>query len=219
MRLHHTATDPPVAGVRVEPVMDQSGGGFVVCLIPESTNKPHRAEFVTNKPHYIRFGDDFVVMSQAVLRSMFFPRTSPRYAVRMSCQARNVRASQSGPIEVRVTIRNYGKATAREPFVVLRAEPCNLSSASTHANRGWEIVMVENGAGFSASASIHPGATAPTIRAHLPSANSSVLESIVVDCVIYSLDAEPSRFSTAFGVTDLLGGSVLTLDANEVPFA
>ena len=63
MELHHQATDPPVLNVEIESYPDPgaSGAGFVVCLVPESPFRPHRAEHVTNKPYYIRAGDDFVI--------------------------------------------------------------------------------------------------------------------------------------------------------------
>jgi hypothetical protein len=134
-RLHHTATDPPVAEVRVEPVMDKAGGGFVVCLIPESSHKPHRAEFITNKPYYLRAGDDFVVMSPAVLRSMFYPRTSPRFAVRIDCRGRNLQTTVA-TFDFCVTIRNVGNATAREPFVVLQVSPYGTTVPSVNHGIG-----------------------------------------------------------------------------------
>ncbi len=95
MALHHNATDPPIAGIRIEPVNDSAGGGFVVCFIPESSNRPHRAEFLTNKPHLMRVGDDFVLMSQSVLRGMFFPRLNPRYSVQIECRGAICKTTKS----------------------------------------------------------------------------------------------------------------------------
>jgi len=217
MRLHHTATDPPVAGVRVEPVTDQAGGGFVVCLIPESRNKPHRAEFVTNKPHYIRFGDDFVVMSQAVLRSMFFPQANPQYSVLIRCRGRNLQNPAVGTFDFFVTIRNVGNATAREPFVVLQVSPYGAAAPSVNHRLGWQHVHVENGTGLLGGTSIHPGATAPTIRADFPKLSEAAENRVIVNCVIHSLDAEPKRFSTAFSLTEILAGNDLVNDASELP--
>jgi hypothetical protein len=128
LRLHHGATDPPVLGVRIEHVTEPDGRGFVVCFIPESEHKPHRAEFCKNKPYYMRTGDDFVVMPPSVLRSMFFPRASPRYAVQVGCHGQ-LRNSAIQNIQLWVIIRNVGEATAREPFVVLNVQQLSNFSA------------------------------------------------------------------------------------------
>ena len=70
-------TDPPVHGIEVEVIEGPSGQGFVVCFIPESTNKPHRSEHKTYKPYMIRCGDSSVIPSPSLLRSMFYPRDRP----------------------------------------------------------------------------------------------------------------------------------------------
>src|SRR5258706_3165553 len=73
--LHHTATDPPVLGVELREFPDQvaAGHGYVVCLVPESAVKPHRAENVTTKPYYIPAGDSFLPPSTSLLRHLIFP--------------------------------------------------------------------------------------------------------------------------------------------------
>jgi hypothetical protein len=215
-RLHHTATDPPIAGVSIEPVMDQAGAGFVVCLIPESSHKPHRAEFVTNKPYYMRVGDDFLVMPPAVLRSMFFPQSSLRYTVRIKCQGRNLQNPRAGTFDFFVTIRNVGNATAREPFVVLQVSPYGTTAPSVNHRLGWQSVHVENGTGLLGGASIHPGATAPTIRANFPKLTEAAENRVTVGCVVHSVDAEPRKFSTSFNLAEILSGDAITQDATEV---
>jgi Putative DNA-binding domain len=72
--LHLQATDPPVPGVRIEAYPDPSNGGkgFVVCYIPESDYKPHRAE-TANRRWMMRIGSNFVDVPPPVLRSLFFP--------------------------------------------------------------------------------------------------------------------------------------------------
>jgi hypothetical protein len=78
-------------------------------------------------------------------------------------------------------------------------------------------VDVENGTGLRGGASIHPGAIAPTIRAGFPKLTEATENSVAVVCVIHSLDAEPSRFSAAFNLTEILGGEPLTYEAIELP--
>lgn len=50
---------------------------YVVCYIPESDHKPHRAE-LAGRNYYLRIGDSSVVPPVSLLRSLFYPgsRTS-----------------------------------------------------------------------------------------------------------------------------------------------
>ena len=73
--LHLQATDPPVPGVLIEAFPDSvsPGKGFVVCYIPESDYKPHRAEMASRR-WMMRIGSNFVDVPPPVLRSLFFPQ-------------------------------------------------------------------------------------------------------------------------------------------------
>jgi hypothetical protein len=214
MELHHSATDPPIAGVRVEPIPSPAGGGFVVCLIPESTDKPHRAELVKNKPFYIRVGDDFVLAPRSILRTMFYPRNSPRYSVRIKCQGERPHGNLAR-VALEITITNKGSATAREPFVsVQMAPPAGLISMGY--NPPWRNVAVRNGSGFQAEASIHPGATAPSIRARFDTdGNKQPSDSIEVVCLVYALDAEVRRFETCFDWSAIRGSKGVDEEVRE----
>lgn len=117
MQLHHQATDPPVLGVLVEQFSNLSGKGFVVCLVPESRFKPHRAEHEKNKPYYLRAGDDFVVAPVAVLRAMFHPRTKPHLRVRASFMDLS---KTNKSIRWLFQIQNTGTATARDICMCLK---------------------------------------------------------------------------------------------------
>jgi predicted HTH transcriptional regulator len=79
-QLHPTATDPPLIGVESKAIFDNgsTGPGFVVSYVPESDVKPHRAELMEGKPYMLRIGDTFKNPSPAILRNLFFPRSSAR---------------------------------------------------------------------------------------------------------------------------------------------
>lgn len=215
LRLHHVATDPPVVGVRVEHVTEADGRGFVVCFVPESGHKPHRAELCKNKQYYLRVGDDFVVMQPSVLRSLFFPKAAPQYTVRIRCRGRNLQTTV-GTIDVFVTIQNSGSATAREPFVVLSSDAFGSISPNVHPETSWEHVPVENGAGMAGRSSIHPGATAPPIRADYPKLTQAPGGQIIIQCAIHSLDTPPKRFSATFELSAVLAGNDVTKQATEL---
>ena len=61
------------------------GSGFVVCLIPEGIHKPYLASLHPVKQYYQRIGDSFAVIPHAMLRSLFYPRTSPRLCLDVIC--------------------------------------------------------------------------------------------------------------------------------------
>lgn len=79
-QLHPTATDPPLVGVDSRAIFDNGrrGPGFVVSYVPESDVKPHRAELMEGTPYMLRIGDTFKNPSPAILRNLFFPRSSAR---------------------------------------------------------------------------------------------------------------------------------------------
>jgi len=83
--LHLHATDPPVPGVLVEAYSDSAntGKGFVVCYIPESDYKPHRAE-MGGKRWVMRSGNNFVDVSPSVLRSLFFPHRQSYISIQVA---------------------------------------------------------------------------------------------------------------------------------------
>jgi hypothetical protein len=105
------SNSPPVNGVQIEiiahPAEDR---GFVVCYIPESKNKPHRAEFPTNKPYLHRVDDNNKVINPSLLQSLFYPKASPQFRLRASI--RQIGSTRSAMITVELA--NTGKATASD---------------------------------------------------------------------------------------------------------
>jgi hypothetical protein len=204
MTLHHMATDPPVSGIQVEAINDAADGGFVVCLIPESNFKPHRAEW-TGEQYYMRIGDDFVVIPRSILASMFYPRTRPQYRATVACQnfySSNLNTRMSAWID----IENTGTATARDTYIVIEARPEFLSLTSYSQPETWlpEPASHKNKAGLRfRSGSVHPGTTAPTIRLNLEAGPPDFVSSCSLQFSIYSQDVQPQTFIAKFGPTDL----------------
>jgi Putative DNA-binding domain len=79
MELRHEACDPPVANIDIKelPISNTGKEGFVVCHIPESSNKPHRSEF-PDKHFFLRMGDSSRECNVSVLRQLFYPKKNPR---------------------------------------------------------------------------------------------------------------------------------------------
>jgi hypothetical protein len=69
-------TDPTVPNVEIESFhfADKSRGGFVVCLVPESTHKPHCTVIPKSRQYFVRLGDSFRVAPTSLLRALFYPQ-------------------------------------------------------------------------------------------------------------------------------------------------
>lgn len=104
---------PPVAGVRIDAVPDPENRkrGYVVCYIPESGNKPHRAE-LAGRNYYLRIGDSSVVPPVSLLRSLFFPGSKASFAL----QARKSRSTGG----LRFELFNTGTVSAEDVMVTVR---------------------------------------------------------------------------------------------------
>ena len=201
MELHHQSTDPPVANVEIEPYPDPGAGGagFVVCLIPESPFRPHRAEHLTNKPYYIRAGDDFVIPSPALLRHLFFPHTYSHLWVEVVVDARE--------IKYRVRIHNSGTATAQGVFVVLQTD----FRGKFFAGSGWtEISNPQGQVAFAAKRAIHPGAVSELVvmnqSTDIPS--PSPFLPVHFRFLMYAHDREPQVATVTFSDAEIEGKAV-----------
>ncbi len=183
MELHHQSTDPPVANVEIEPYPDPGAGGagFVVCLIPESPFRPHRAEHLTNKPYYIRAGDDFVIPSPALLRHLFFPHTYSHLWVetaitvkpQTSLNQKGFSLPDGADIGYNVRIHNSGTATAQDVYVVLQTD----IRGQYRIGKDWiETANPQGQSALLARRPLHPGAVSElfvlTQRATLPKHHS-----------------------------------------------
>ena len=104
---------PPVAGVRIDavPDPDNRNRGFVVCYIPESGNKPHRAE-LAGRNYYLRIGDSSVVPPVSLLRSLFFPGSKTSFTLK----ARKSRSTGG----LRFELFNTGTVSAEDVMVTVR---------------------------------------------------------------------------------------------------
>jgi hypothetical protein len=148
------ATDPPVGGIRIEAVTHETEErGFVVCLIPESASRPHRAELVENKPYFIRVADNCVVPNRSLLRAMFFPHSQPRFRLRASYRPLN--ESENRYI---IELENVGSATALNVY-------CNACTEKTFAwkeiTNGIRVNPGSNSFNVVSQIALHPGMVLP----------------------------------------------------------
>ena len=106
------ATVDPVQGVDIRSFQKNDGTdtGYVVCLIPQGSNPPYRADLDTAKQYWLRSQDKFVVMPHALLRSLFYPHLFPKISFRVT-RAQNL---------YHIFLTNTGTATAEELTVYMR---------------------------------------------------------------------------------------------------
>jgi hypothetical protein len=155
--LHRVATDPPTIGVEIREFLDAgSSEGFVVCHVPESKSKPHRAEHVKNKPYYIRAGDSFTVAPPPLLRSLFYPKTSAKLRVSVvPCwdEWDGVRFAPFPRLKFSLEIENDGTATARDVFVTVHP----LGDMQLNVEPFWVKRNSLKGPGIAYAEPLHPG--------------------------------------------------------------
>jgi len=153
------ATNPPVMGVEISSYVDTNGNGFVVCFIPESSFKPHRAEF-SNKHYYYRASDDFLVAEPGLLRVLFYPKSKARIEieVKLSYTRNLVGKVWKSPLSFEVALGNTGTATAKDIYIVMSNTFRPKREVKLKAGSNWK--SIEHGFGkhsLIATIPIHPG--------------------------------------------------------------
>lgn len=126
------ATVDPVLGVEYLPIEDQpDGGGFAVCLVPEGSHKPYRAELDASKNYFQRAGDSFVIINHSLLRTLFYPRNAPQFEIELRVHFLNIMLRM-----VYATIRNVGTGTARETMAEITSDNPAVDRIQPHGAFG-----------------------------------------------------------------------------------
>lgn len=208
--LHHVATEPPVLGVKIEAYTKpgSTDEGFVICFIPESPFRPHRAEHA-GRQYFIRAGDDFVTPSVSLLRNLFYPQSRCLLVPTFRVNHEN----RGGAVECVINgyLQNKGSATAFDTFVTTHCDP-NGVAYSLVGGEGWETgpyVPYRS----RATRPIHPGVStrflaagyspndAPTLRMH-----------------IFAKDAEPTEWITTFTKAEIQSSSEKECERRSLQF-
>jgi len=166
--LQSQSNDPPVAGVDYWHADDDGtkNAGFVVCLVPESKFKPHRAE-LADRNYYIRAGDSFHIPSVSLLKNLFFPEYHSHLWPELKT------SFDTGTVQVEGFLHNSGIATAKNVvvFVVHNAQtPWKLDPATNN----WHVIDTLHpehlrGTGLTSPfLPIHPGTTSACFRLSRP---------------------------------------------------
>ncbi len=175
------ATNPPVIGVEYQSYSNSSGDGFVVCLIPESIHKPHRAEF-EHKNYYYRAGDDFLIAEPGLLRTLFYPQSNPYIWLEVDLHYRlkpvdlaieyqkapndfgfnKLLNSGTSAMSLEVTLHNDGTATAKDLYIVVESS----DRLNFYQRVDWDISEnLLGSAAFLSRRPFHPGEVTELISA------------------------------------------------------
>jgi hypothetical protein len=197
MQLQREATDPPVPEVVIEAFTDTaSKKGVVVCFVPESKFRPHRAEYVHNNPYYLRISDNFLVMPVAVLRGMFYPRSQSR--LRTKIIPRGIRNDLGACTRWNwgVRIENAGTATARDASVLIKS---NFHLDKATIDQDCQISRMEpDFETIFCGRPIHPGGFHDIITYREAAATLSSRQKTTFEFKLYANDSEPVFETLAF---------------------
>lgn len=198
LQLHGDATNPPVQGIEVEayPQGGSEGPGFVVCYIPDSPDRPHRAEH--DKRFYIRAGDDFHVASVSLLRSLFFPHAQSRLVPEVRINPPN--ASSGWKLTVFLKLHNTGTATAHDAFLIVRHDD-RYQFMPPGYNKSVVLDDRRNPYYITLDKSLHPGLSFSVLTLYVlkgmeevPRHGSLHDQGFWFEVFVYSRDAEPFKW-------------------------
>lgn len=131
-QLQH-GTDPLVSGVETIPIPSSGDPGFVVCYIPESTYKPHRALLCTGHPYFGRFSHRTDIVPTTWLRRLFYPEKTLRLMGRLDVVAND---SVESNWRINGFVANCGPVTAQSMYVqIVSNQICKF-----HAMGDWQPI-------------------------------------------------------------------------------
>ena len=220
------ATNPPVMGVEYQSYAGPAGDGFVVCLIPMSAHRPHRAEFA-DRHYFYRAGDDFLQAEPGLLRILFYPQARPHLTAEVTLRFELLPPDLAGayrdspfafnkvintPSQMRldVVLHNTGTATAKDIYVVVRAS----EGLDFHGGMDWDLSRNPRWhASFQARRPIHPGEITELFTSDFQRTfgNNTVSDGGIVpyfqgvhlQLVIYAEGTEPQEMLAEFAREDL----------------
>jgi Schlafen, AlbA_2 len=210
------ATVDPIAGVDLAHYDTGSGEGFVICLIPESSQKPHRAQLVPARQYYQRIGDSFTIIPHSLLRSLFFPQLHPRLEARIIVRFR--REQEKGLLDFECSLCNNSLASARnlDAYVHINRP---FVGASAKDSFSLDYRIGSSGIGLSVMKPLHPGKhmgmftctySEPITPGNLDGSWSPTLNEITFRIYIHMMDQEAQVLVATIPESDLKPNRVVT---------
>jgi hypothetical protein len=210
--MKRSATDPPVLGVEVEAFPPGNPNeGFVVCLVPESDLKPHRAEIKGRPQYHIRVSDSFKVAPVQLLRYLFYPRTRAVFEVSVAFRWEPVLPPQirlEARLILEASLTNKGPATARDLYVVARVGPDSEPCSAITRHPAWSASGTAGEAFLVVPRPIHPGDSQHLFRASWQHGmrNAGVnrwepaCNDLTIEFDLFANDQEKQTVATSFSI-------------------
>lgn len=202
MELLRDATDPPILGVDIKEYQDPAKApeGFVVCYIPESTQKPVRSDLPPRGIYWMRVGESTKVMPLPFLRSLFYPQVRARLRVTLQFEQAQDGPELSRPEgQFRFLIHNEGPATAHDVVVDLMGDT-SYPFKTCHAMNDRRLV-----GGLNSTASIerlHPGMTSIAFDGYMPDVKS-IVQPLRFKLTLYARDRDAEKLLITANYYDL----------------
>lgn len=122
--LKNDTVEPPVPGVKIRSICKLgSAEGFVICLIPESDFRPHRAKHA-DKEYYIRMGASSLNFGTTLLRAMFAERRTCRVVPEVRASIVPADGGKKA-LSCTVKLKHISGPSARELRVLFRSRSQN----------------------------------------------------------------------------------------------
>jgi len=117
--------DPQITGVRHQaiPIEETNDKGYAVSYIPESESGPHMVTLNKEYRYYMRVGESFERMPHSHVADRFFRKRRPKldlYTEITGAQLVKVHADEFVQFHIIIGIVNYGKATAKYPYLSIK---------------------------------------------------------------------------------------------------
>jgi hypothetical protein len=206
------ATIEPVRGVEflrvpATPALGGPSKGYLLCLVPEGNNKPYRAELDSSRQYWQRVGGNSVILSHALLRSLFYPRRHVSF---------RVAADLAGTNQIGFHLHNVGMSSAENVAVRLKYPNTKIQHQNAH---GWQPIKVIgdaagcNVATWERQGSIHPQQDVPLFTITIRERQVG-FEPVSLDVLVHSKDNPPVNFSVMIPRAPM-PGETLTYDGKD----
>ena len=125
-----------------------------MCLVPESSFKPHRARRCEGEPYYIRISNRFDILPHSLLRHVFYPQVHARFrfGVQLSFLATPYGRAT---LKLEGALTNIGNRTAKDVIIQMQTVP-GLDLRPVFPFRNLDVTL-RPWVDFDASRPIHPG--------------------------------------------------------------
>jgi hypothetical protein len=208
------------AEANIEPVMGVEmatadagwgdGSGFVVCLVPESRHKPHRAALHPDKQYYQRLGGKSVILPHPLLRHMFYPQLRSLLETKVQFIGRSPAQRE---VSFLGTLYNRGGASAINLYAQITTDPpLSRVGNGTYWTGIWNGRVAPSRYLFKTKteSTLHPGDDCSFFVGF----SEEPVDRITFEISVYALNQEPQVMRVIFDKDDLVPDAVKTSTAS-----